>query len=223
MLFRSATLSLLVGPILELLHTHSFHRHLEELPSRVLFSAFIQVYHTLSRAEQQHYRGQTGFNPSPSPIPLALRISSRPMSPAPSSVTEDDPIRIYIGDGQWITSSSSRVLVQQSHPSTPSTQCYICLDTGHHGLSCPMYHCPTCQETAPGHAAHHCLETQCDLCHRWGHTDEVCNLWICGRCNNPGHVVDNCPINPLDEPDARSTYGGTYSDDDNLNTLVDDN
>ena len=35
-----ATLSLLVGPILELLHTHSFHRHLEELPSKTLYPAF---------------------------------------------------------------------------------------------------------------------------------------------------------------------------------------
>ena len=222
LLLRS-TLSLLVGPTLSLLHIHSFQRHLEELPSEVLYPAFLQVYRTLSRAEQQHYHGQTGIHTSPPPIPLALRISSCPASPAPLSVAEEDPIRIYIGDGQWITSSSSRVLVQQSDPSSPSTLCYVCSDTGHHGLSCPMYRCPTCQETAPGHAAHHCLETQCDLCHRWGHTDEVCNLRICGRCNNPGHVVDNCPVNLLDEPDARSTYGGTYSDDDDLNTLVDDN
>ena len=49
------TLSLLVGPILELLHTHSFHHHLEELPGEVLYPAFRQVYVTLSRAEQQHY------------------------------------------------------------------------------------------------------------------------------------------------------------------------
>ena len=95
-----ATLSLLVGPILELLHTHSFHRHLEELPSEVLFPAFRQVYLTLSRAEQQHYRGQTGLHTSPSPVPLALQISSRPASPAPTPVnnepTRDDPIRIQI-------------------------------------------------------------------------------------------------------------------------------
>ena len=201
-----ATLSLLVGPILELLHTHSFHRHLEELPSEVLFPAFQQVYLTLSRAEQQHYRGQTGPNPFPSPIPLALWISSCPASPTPTPITdeptEDDPIRIQIAEGQWITLSSSRVLVQQSCSCSPSTQCYVCADIGHHGLFCPMYHCPTCQEMAPGHAAHHCLETQCDLCRRWGHTDKVCNFWICGRCDNPGHVVDNCPINPLNEPDA---------------------
>ena len=50
-----ATLSLLVRPFLELLHTHSFHRHLEELPSEVLFPTFLQVYHTLSRTEQQYY------------------------------------------------------------------------------------------------------------------------------------------------------------------------
>ena len=217
-----ATLSLLMGPILELLHTHSFHRHLEELPSEVLYPAFQQVYITLSRAKQHHYRGQTGTHtPSPA-IPLALRISSRPASPAPTPIN-DDPIHIQITEGEWITSSSSRVLVQHSHSCSPSTQCYVCLDTGHHGLFCPMYCCPTCQETAPGHTAHHCLETQCDLCGRWGHTDEVCNFWICGRCDNPGHMVDNCPNNPLDEPDTRSTYGGTYSDDDDLNTLVDDN
>ena len=226
-LLLCTTLSLLVGPILELLHTHSFHRHLEELPSGVLFPAFLQVYHTLSRAEQRHYRGQTGLNPSPSPIPLALQISSRPVSPTPTSVTDDpienDPICIQIAEGQWITLSSSRVLIQHSHSCSPSTQCYVCSDTGHHGLFCPMYCCPTCQETAPGHAAHHCLETQCDLCHRWGHTNEVCNFRICGRYDNLGHVVDNCPNNLPNEPVTRSTYEGTYSDDDDLNTLVDDN
>ena len=67
-----ATLPLLVGPILELLHTYSFHRHLEELPSEILYPAFRQVYLTLSRAEQQHYCGQTGTHtPSPT-LPLAL-------------------------------------------------------------------------------------------------------------------------------------------------------
>ena len=66
------TLSLLVGPILELLHANSFHRHLEELPREVLYPAFQQVYLTLSRAEQQHYCGQTGIHTSPPAIPLAL-------------------------------------------------------------------------------------------------------------------------------------------------------
>ena len=61
------------------------------------------------------------------------------------------------------------------------------------------------------------------LCLRWGHYNDVCNLWICGRCNTPGHVVDNCPINLLIQPDTHSTYGGTYVDNDDLNTLVDDN
>ena len=56
-----------------------------------------------------------------------------------------------------------------------------------------------------------------------GHTDEVCNFRICGRCDNPGHVVDNCPNNLPNEPVTWLTYGGTYSDNDDLNTLVDDN
>ena len=114
-------------------------------------------------------------------------------------------------------------LVQCSHSSSPNTLCYICSDFSHHGLFCPMYTCPICQETMLGHAAHHCLETQCGFCRWWGHSNDVCNLWICGRCNAMGHVVDNCPVNPLTQPDACSTYGGTYSDDDDLNTLVDDN
>ena len=218
-----ATLTLLVGPILELLHTYSFHRHLEELPSEILYPAFRQVYLTLSRAEQQHYHGQTGTHtPSPT-LPLALRISSRPSSPTPSSVADDEVIHIQVTDGQWITSSTSRVLIRNSRPDSPNTRCYHCSDLGHHRLSCPLYTCPTCRESAPGHAAHHCLETQCDLCHRWGHSNEVCNLRICGRCNAPGHVVDNCPINPFTQPETHYTYGGTYSDDDDLNTLVDDN
>ena len=216
------TLFLLVGPILKLLHTHSFHRYLEELLREVLFPAFQQVYRTLSQAEQQHYQGQTGLHTSPSPIPLALQILSHPTSPA-SAPVNNDPIHIQIAEGQWITSLSSHVLVQCSRSCSPSTQCHICSDLSHYGLFCPMYHCPNCQETAPGHAAHHCLATQCDLCRRWGHTDKVCTFRICGRCDNPGHVVDNCPIHLLDEPTTRSTYEGTYSDDNNLNTLVENN
>ena len=218
-----ATLSLLMGPILELLHTHSFQRHLEELPSKVLYPAFQQVYLTLSRAEQQHYHGQTRIHTSPSPIPLALQISSRPSSPTPSLVANNEVIRIQVTEGQWITSSASQVLIQNTRPDSPNTQCYHCLDFSHHGLSCPLYTCPTCRESAPGHAAHHCLVMQCDLCHCWGHSDEVCNLWICGRCDTTGHVVDNCPVNPLTQLETRYTYGEAYLDDDDLNTLVDDN
>ena len=220
------TLSLLPGPILELLHSHFFYHFLEELPSKVLYPAFLQVYLSLTQAEQQHYRGQTGIRHSPPAIPLALRISSHPASPVPTLVAnktiDDQVIRIQIAEGQWITSLSSRVLVQHSCSCSPSTRCYVCSDLGHHGLACPMYTCPTCRESAPGHTAHHCLATQCDLCHQWGHSDDVCNLRICGRCDTLGHVVDNCPVNPLDQPTAQNTYSGTYSDDDDLNTLVDD-
>ena len=102
-----ATLSLLVGPILELLHTHSFQRHLEERPSEILYPAFQQVYLTLFRAKQQHYCGQTGTRTSPPPIPLAFQISSRPASPTPPTVVDNEAIRIQITDGQWITSSTS--------------------------------------------------------------------------------------------------------------------
>ena len=140
------TLSLLPGPILKLLHTHSFHHYLEELPSEVLYPAFRQVYLSLTRAKQQHYCGQTGTIPSPATLPLALRISSRPPSPTPSSVVDDDVICIRVIEGQWITSSISRVLVQNSRPDSPNTQCYRCSDLGHHGLSCPMYTCPMLRE-----------------------------------------------------------------------------
>ena len=95
-LLLRTTLSLLPGPILELLPTHSFYHYLEELPSNVLYPAFHQVYLSLTKAEQQHYRRQTGITQqttnSPSPIPLALQISSRPASPMPSTVAKDDVI-----------------------------------------------------------------------------------------------------------------------------------
>ena len=221
-LLLHTTLSLLVGPILKLLHAHSFHCHLEELPSEVLYPVFQQVYLTLSRAEQQHYQGQTGIHTSPPAIPLALQISSRPSSPTPPSVIDDEVIHIQVAEGQWITSSTSQVLIQNSCPDFPNTQCYCCSDLGHHRLSCPLYTCPTCRELVLGHATHHCLAIQCNLCHQWGHSDEVCNLRICGRCNTLGHVIDNCPVNPSTQPETCYTYGGTYSDDDDLNTLVDD-
>ena len=217
------TLSLLPGLILDLLVSHSFHRYLEELPTNILYPAFTEIFLSLTQAEQRSYLEQVGSLPSPVAVPLALHITSPPPSPATSSINVDDVIRIQIAEGQWITSSASRVLVQRSRSTSHNTQCYICSDLGHHGLFCPMHTCSTCGEVAPGHMAHHCLETQCDLCLRWEHSDNVCNLWICGRCDTPGHVVDNCPINPLAQPDIRYTYGGTYSDNNNLNTLVDDN
>ena len=86
-----------------------------------------------------------------------------------------------------------------------------------------MHICSTCGEATPGHAAHHCLVTQCNLCLRWGHSNDVFNLRVCEKCDALGHVVDNYPVNPLTQPDTCSTYGGIYSDDDDLNTLVDDN
>ena len=113
---------------------------------------------------------------SPATLPLALQISSCPASPPPSSVADNDVIHIQIAEGQWISSSSSRVLVQHSHSTSPNIQCYVCLDLVHHSLHCLMYTCPTCQEATPGHVAHHCLETQYNLCLRWGHSNSVCNL-----------------------------------------------
>ena len=105
------TLSLLPGPVLKLLHTHSFYCYLEELLVNILYPAFCQIYLSLIRAEQLHYCGQTGTTQqttnSPSPIPLALRLFSCPASPAPSTINDEDVIHIQTAKGQWITSSSS--------------------------------------------------------------------------------------------------------------------
>ena len=194
-----------------------------ELPTDVLHPAFAEIFLSLTQAKQHSYLEQVGPLPSPTAIPLALHILSPPPSPTTSPVDTNDVIQIQITEGQWITSSTSRVLVQRSRSTSPNTQCYICSDLDHHGLFCLMHICSTCKEAAPGHMAHHGLETQCGLCHRWGHSDNVCNLQICGRCNALGHVVNNCPVNPFTQPNTRNTYGGTHSDGDNLNTLVDDN
>ena len=129
-----------------------------------------------------------------------------------------------MGEGELVVCGTIPVCPwQHSRSSSPNTHCYNCSDLSHHGFFCPLHICSTCGEATPGHVAHHCLVTLCDLCHIWGHSDDICNLQICGRCNAPGHVVDNCPVNPLAQPDVCSTHGGTYSDDNNLNTLVDDN
>ena len=177
------TLSLLPGPILNLLVSHSFHCYLEELPTNILHPAFTEIFLSLTQAKQRSYLEQVRPLPSPVTVPLALHITSPPPSPATSSINVDDVIQIQIAEGQWITSLASRVLIQCSRSASPNIQCYICSDLGHHGLFCPMYICSTCGESAPGHAAHHCLATQCDLCLRWGHSDDICNLRICGRCD----------------------------------------
>ena len=140
------TLSLLPGPILDLLVSHSFHHYLEELPTDVLHPAFIEIFLSLTQAEQHNYLEQVRPLPSPAAIPLALCISFPPPSPAASPVNTDDVIQIQITEGQWITSSATRVLIQCSCSTSPNTQCYICLDLGHHGLFCPMCTCPVCRE-----------------------------------------------------------------------------
>ena len=218
------TLSLLPEPILDLLVFHFFHSYLEELPTEILHSTFVKVFLSLTQVEQCLYLEQVG-QPlvSPAAIFLALCLSSPPPSPAIPPVNNNNVIHIQITKGQWITFPSSQVLVQCSWTSSPNALCYVCSDLSYHGLFCPMYTCLTCQETILGNAAHHCLETQCDLCHQWGHFNNVCNLQICGGCNTPEHVVDNCPVNQLIQLDAHSTYHRTYSDDNNLNTLVDGN
>ena len=68
------TLSLLPGPVLDLLVSHSFHRYLEELPTNILHPAFTEIFLSLTQAEQRSYLEQVRPLSSPATLPLALRI-----------------------------------------------------------------------------------------------------------------------------------------------------
>ena len=138
------TLSLLLGPVLKLLHTHSFYHCLEELPSNVLYLAFCQVYLYLTWAEQQHYHETWIAQPpthSSTPIPLALWILSCPTFPAPSAINKEDVIQIQVAEGQWITFSASRVLIHNFLPSIANTHCYISLHLFFLSTDSPRPHC----------------------------------------------------------------------------------
>ena len=98
--------------------------------------------------------------------------------------------------GQHILSSSTHVLpdVILCQPANPLTECFYCHNLDHYQEDCPIYHCPHCHLSAPGHPQCLCLSTQCNLCQNWGHSDQFCPGRHCNSYNTFRHMLDDCRV-----------------------------
>ena len=65
---------------------------------------------------------------------------------------------------------------------------------GHFHIDCPEYECPNCHQRAPNHLQYHCNRNYCSFCCCFSHTPHYCPDCLCALCNNPGHVITDCPF-----------------------------
>ena len=185
--------------------------------------------------QRDHYIAQSELPPhrSPSPVPvpaprspttsLLARLSSPAPSNTSSSLTAVDPeygldedavnvnrsFVIQLGNNRPVISAPTCLLniPISCHPASALTECFQCSGTGHYCEDCPLYVCPHCHLSAPGHPQTACLSTQCDLCSRWGHSDRFCPTRTCNICDRGGHVIDDCPLNILSPEQATHIFG----------------
>ena len=221
--------------ILSILHFHGFHSFVKQIPPSIIYPTFRRVFLTMTMAQRDLYIAQSELPPhwSPSPIPipaphspttsLLARLSSPAPSDTSSSLTAVDPeygldedavnanrsFVVQLGNNRPIISAPTHLLniPISRRPASALTDCFRCSGTGHYREDCPLYVCPHCHTSAPGHPQTACLSTQCDLCSRWGHSDRFCPTRICNVCDRGGHVVDDCPLNVLSPEQAAHIFG----------------
>ena len=215
----SSTLHLMsaVDDMLDLLHDHGFHHHILSLPPRNLTLAclFRPIYRTLTVIERDAYEESN--------MRLINRLASPPFVlpvPAPPSPTPTEP---FEGDPVPSSQSISLTLINeltdpcpafhQGHTASYPTQVaphnprqgpqpvvsattvyFHCHDHGHFRVDCPEYKCPHCRQHAPGHPQYRCSRNYCSFCWRFGHLSRVCPDWCCALCDDPGHVIGDCPF-----------------------------
>ena len=184
---------------------------------------------------RDHYLTQSKLPPlrTPSPIlvppprsptmSLLARISSPALSDTSSSLTAIDPeygldedavnanrsFVVQLGDNRPVLSAPTRLLNVPitCRPASALTECFRCLGAGHYRKDCPLYICPHCHASAPGHPQTSCLSTQCDFCSRWGHSTRFCPARMCNLCDQGGHVADDFPVAVLSPEQATHIFG----------------
>ena len=82
--------------------------------------------------------------------------------------------------------------------------CFQCHITGHFRINCPEYECPNCCQHALGHPQYRCNHNYCSFCQCFGHTPRYCPDRLCTLCNNPSHIVTDCPF--LEDPNSRVIF-----------------
>ena len=221
--------------ILSILHLHGFHSFVERVPPAVIYPTFRRIFLTMTMAQRDHYISQSELPPhqSPSPIPvpppcsptasLLAQLSSPALSDTSSSLTAVDPeygldedavnanrsFVVQLGDNRPVISAPTRLLHVpiSRRPASALTECFRCSGTGHYREDCPLYVCPHCHVSAPGHPQTSCLSTQCDFCSRWGHSARFCPARMCNLCDQGGHVTDDCLIAVLSPEQATHIFG----------------
>ena len=229
------SLARLPDRILSVLHLHGFHSFIERIPPAIIYPTFRRIFLTMTMAQRDHYISQSELPPhrSPSPIPVppprspTTSLLARLLSPAPSdtssSITAVDPeygldkdavnanrsFVVQLGDNRPVISAPTHLLNVpiSRRPASPLTECFRCFGTGHYREDCPLYICPHCHVSAPGHPQTSCLSTQCDFCSRWGHSARFCPARMCNLCDRGGHVADDCPITVLSPEQATHIFG----------------
>ena len=221
--------------ILSILHLHGFHSFVERIPPATIYPIFRHVFLSMTMEHRDHYLTQSELPPlrTPSPIPvppprspttsLLARISSPALSDTSSSLTAVDPeysldedavnanrsFVVQLGDNHPVLSAPTRLLNVPitRRPASALTECFRCLGAGHYREDCPLYICPHCHASAPGHPQTSCLSTQCDFCSRWGHSARFCPARMCNLCDRGGHIADDCPTAVLSPEQATHIFG----------------
>ena len=193
------SLARLPDRILSILHLHGFHSFVEQIPPAIIYRTFRCVFLTMTMTQRDHYIAQSELPPyrSPFPIPVpAPRSPTTPLlaqlsSPAPSDISsslmavepeyglDEDAVNanrsivVQLGNNHPVISAPMHLLNVpiSRRPASALTECFRCSGTGHYREDCPLYVCPHCQLSTPGHPQTACLSTQCDPCSQWGHSD----------------------------------------------------